>query len=339
MSRHQTQSGFTAVELLITLFVAAAFLIASYQLFSVVVNDGGQARAESRASNVAYDYLRQYTSSAANPCVEYTPLSDSTLSVDGLSDTTVTVTITCPDYSTDELSKVEVTVSYNDPQQTVKYGTYTSGSDGTPNGEIINGLVGWWKLNGNANSSIGNLNGTTFNVTPRTGQDNIANHAYSFNGSSSYIDVGDSDALTLGNFSLSLWLKTSITSAQRLLNKETSGQSSYGLLINNSMLYFFVDGTWGSHYIRDTGPVVTDDVWHHVLASRSESTLYLYIDGQLIATRPNSTTETLDNNTNLLFGKHYTSIQWLNGSMDDVRIYNRALTSTEISTLYSRGAQ
>jgi len=68
MIRRQRQdSGFTAVELLITLFVAAAFLIAAYQLFNLVVKDGGSTRAESRAANVAYDYLRQYAASSPAP--------------------------------------------------------------------------------------------------------------------------------------------------------------------------------------------------------------------------------------------------------------------------------
>lgn len=126
MNRRQYQQGFTAVELLVTLFVAAAFLIAGYQLFSVVIRDGGQTQAEAKAANVAYDYLRRYTPSATNPCTEITPLTNSAVAVAGLVDTTVTVTIGCASPATTTLSKVEVAVSYNNPRKTVRYATYVN---------------------------------------------------------------------------------------------------------------------------------------------------------------------------------------------------------------------
>lgn len=118
------QSGFTAAELLITLFVAAAFLVSGYQLYNVIIKDSGQTRAESRASNVAYDYMRRYSSSATVPCTETTPLNNSTISVAGLSASSVTVAITCPYSSTTSISKVDISVKYNNPQKVVKYATY-----------------------------------------------------------------------------------------------------------------------------------------------------------------------------------------------------------------------
>jgi Tfp pilus assembly protein PilE len=124
MIKHNAQSGFTAAELLITLFVAAAFLVSGYQLYNVIIKDSGQTRSESRASNVAYDYMRRYTASATGPCAVTTPVNNSTITVSGLSAVSVTVAITCPYSSTTAVSKVEVTVLYNNPQQTVKYSTY-----------------------------------------------------------------------------------------------------------------------------------------------------------------------------------------------------------------------
>lgn len=119
-----TRPGFTVVELLITLFVAAAFLVSGYQLYNVIIKDGGQTRGESRASNVAYDYLRRYSASTVSPCAASTPVSNAPISVAGISNVTVTVAITCPYTSTTSISKVEVTVLYNTPQQTVEYATY-----------------------------------------------------------------------------------------------------------------------------------------------------------------------------------------------------------------------
>lgn len=123
MSKNVEQ-GFTVVELLITLFVAAAFLVSGYQLYNAIIKDGGQTRGESRASNVAYDYLRRYSASTVSPCVASTPVSAASVSVAGISNVTVTVAITCPYTSTTSISKVEATVLYNNPQQTVRYATY-----------------------------------------------------------------------------------------------------------------------------------------------------------------------------------------------------------------------
>lgn len=118
------QTGFTAVELLITLFVAAAFLVSGYQLYNLVIKDGGQTRAQARASNVAYDYMRRYSTVAANPCINSTPVNGEDLTVTGLSAVTVNVEISCPYDNATSVSKIEVTVLYNNPQKTVMYGTY-----------------------------------------------------------------------------------------------------------------------------------------------------------------------------------------------------------------------
>jgi len=124
MTRMTKQSGFTAVELLITLFVAAAFLVSGFQLYNLIVKDSGQTRADARASNVAYDYLRRYSTSAVNPCVATTPVNNAAISVTGLSAVTVSVSITCPYTATTSVSKISVSVQFNNPQQTVEYDTY-----------------------------------------------------------------------------------------------------------------------------------------------------------------------------------------------------------------------
>lgn len=126
MSKIAAQNGFTVVELLITLFIAAAFLVSGYQLFNLIIKDGGQTRAESRASNVAYDYLRKYSSSAVFPCVVSTPVNNAAITVTGIANVRVTVALTCPYASNTSVTKVSVTLTYNNPLQTVKYATYVN---------------------------------------------------------------------------------------------------------------------------------------------------------------------------------------------------------------------
>ena len=127
-SRRQTMSpsnGFTTVELLVTLFISALFLVSGYQLYDVIMKDGGNSRATARASNVAYDYLQRYKPTATNPCTQQTPLTDQSITVDTLSAVTITVAITCPYSSTTpSISKVSVTIKYNTPQKTINNATY-----------------------------------------------------------------------------------------------------------------------------------------------------------------------------------------------------------------------
>ena len=128
MKKHVIQSGFTIAELLITLFIAATFLTAGYQIYAAVIRDGGLARAESRASNVAYEYLRRYSATVSNPCAASSPLVNSAITVSKLSSVTVSVDITCPYTATTSISKVTVTVLYNTPQAKVTYATLVKGA-------------------------------------------------------------------------------------------------------------------------------------------------------------------------------------------------------------------
>lgn len=61
MAKHHQQSGFTTIELLITLFVAFAFIAAFYRLFTVIDQSTAESRWQSTASSLAYTNLRKYT--------------------------------------------------------------------------------------------------------------------------------------------------------------------------------------------------------------------------------------------------------------------------------------
>lgn len=126
MLEHNQGSGFTVVELLITLFIAAAFLVSGYQLYSVIIKDGGEARLQSRAANVAYDYLQRYEDSATNPCTASTPLNNSSITVEGLSAVFITVKISCPYTATTSVTKVTATVTYGAGGDVVSNATYVT---------------------------------------------------------------------------------------------------------------------------------------------------------------------------------------------------------------------
>lgn len=89
-------SGFSAIELLITLFIAVMFLVSGYQLYATVIKDSDEIRMSTSANNVANDYLQRYKPSSTNPCTPQEIMTDSSITVTGLTDVTVSVSIECP---------------------------------------------------------------------------------------------------------------------------------------------------------------------------------------------------------------------------------------------------
>jgi hypothetical protein len=130
MKIRQEQSGFSAVELLISLFIAVAFVGAGYQLYSVIVKDSGEARLRAKANNIAYDNLRTYTPQATTPCSVVTPTPTPTAPIAtgdfGLPNASITVTFSCPYGTLDTTSKLSVQVLYGTPQQEVIHAIFVT---------------------------------------------------------------------------------------------------------------------------------------------------------------------------------------------------------------------
>ena len=125
--KYLAESGFSAVELLITLFVAVAFIATGYQLYTIIINDGGEARMRARASNIAYDNLRRYMSQATDLCTVFTPTPAATIPANsGLSNASITVTPTCPYGNSVSLTKIQVSVKYGSPQKEVLHAIFVN---------------------------------------------------------------------------------------------------------------------------------------------------------------------------------------------------------------------
>lgn len=339
------QEGFTAVELLITLFVAAAFLIASYQLFNLVIKDGGATRAESRASNVAYDYMRQYASSATTiPCTQSSPLSDSAITVDGLTNATVDVDVNCAPDAPTSLSEVTVTVSYNAPRQTVTYTTYTSATGNTATSDITNGLAAWWKLNGDATASVGSPDGVITDAVPTT-HNAIQNTAMQFNGTTAKIVGNSTYGINSRNITLSMWVyNPTATNSGLFMNVGNGSSTGFGVGIgaaraDNStpgtkLLILYENVRWAA----STTDVGTG--WHYVVAEiDGNGNPSAYIDGVAVAGLTTGNPPAAPTGTVTLGGSQAADARFFKGSLDDMRVYNRQLSLAEIITLYGNGAQ
>ena len=114
--------GFSAVELLITLFIGATFLLAGYQLFIYSLRANADARLMAQVSNEAYSHLREHAAEAAgSECSAGTPANNQLLTIDDVNNPRLTVTITCPYGSgagSDAVSRVTARITYAAPTGT-----------------------------------------------------------------------------------------------------------------------------------------------------------------------------------------------------------------------------
>jgi prepilin-type N-terminal cleavage/methylation domain-containing protein len=137
-THHLIEKGFTAVELLITLFIAAIFLFAGYQLYIQVLKDGADASKTALMSNAVYERLRKEIATVTdnNPagCTTSTlspyPKTE-TPTISGFSSVTYTVSVSCPMGTAKQadLFLVSVSSSYNDSTATtkvLKHATYAN---------------------------------------------------------------------------------------------------------------------------------------------------------------------------------------------------------------------
>ncbi len=139
-TRKSADSGFTIIELLVTLFVAAIFLIAGYQIYTTVIRTDGQTKAQVIAQNTAQDYLERYRTSVPSPCVASTPLTNSPITVAGLVNVTISVTVSCPKSGAiSTLSKIDVLLQYGNqsPQAQIAYSAWSYSQDACGAGYII----------------------------------------------------------------------------------------------------------------------------------------------------------------------------------------------------------
>lgn len=331
--------GFTVVELLITLFVAAAFLVSGYQLFNAIIKDGGQTRAEAKASNAAYDYLRRYSSSATNPCVYSKPLDNSSVTIPGIAATLATVEISCPYSSQPSVSKIDVTILYNNPQQTVKYTTLVNGVGYDADSISPVGLVGWWKFNGNATTSVGTANGTVTGATLTSGQDGQVNTAYNFSTACcQYIATSALPALP-SSISISAWIYPVAYPSERaaiVVNPAADGY--YFSLNSDASLQSYWYGTSSPGYHTTPAGTIPLNQWSFTTVTWSGSQVKLYINGTLRTTVSTGGGGAASGLVHIGAQASSSSRQFA-GKLDDIRIYSRTLTDLEVSNLYAEGAE
>jgi hypothetical protein len=80
---------------------------------------------------------------------------------------------------------------------------------------------------------------------------------------------------------------------------------------------------------------VNDNYWHYVSAVNKANTLSLFVDGVFQSSTIGNGNLNMSNEAFLTIGRHPTQPMFFAGVIDDVRLYNRALSATEVQTLYA----
>jgi hypothetical protein len=206
-----------------------------------------------------------------------------------------------------------------------------------------NGLMGWWSLNGNANDASANNNhGTNNGAVDTTDRYGNPNSAYFFNGSSSYISIPTSASLEspTTNLTMSAWVKLS--------GYSLVGQSFGPILTKsnnsaNAFMYRFTIDMNGISYYAGTNNWTTNtgaafnfslNQWYLLTAVLDSFNSYFYLNDSLIAA--NAFTTNIANNTlPLEIGRDVPGItEVFNGIIDDIGIWNVALTQQQITDLF-----
>lgn len=202
-----------------------------------------------------------------------------------------------------------------------------------------NGLVGWWPFDGNANDeSVSGNNGTVNGSVLTSDRFGTVNSAYSFDGIDDRINILISN-IAQGNSprTISFWAlylgDISNNNQQIVGYGGTITNERFSILYRPSELKVDICA-----HNNDFGAVVNNvlNFWHFYTAVYNGSNVTLYLDGQIIAqsiknynTIGNEVFVGYNGNFNHEFGEPY------HGKIDDIGIWNRALSASEISSLYA----
>lgn len=208
---------------------------------------------------------------------------------------------------------------------------------------LTDNLVSYWKLDSNSNDSLGVSNGTDTAITYST-PSKIGNAAQ-FNGTTSRVNLGTGNACTAG-LTISMWVQTSAITGQLLFSK-TNGVSAatdsyyvyyYNAGGSNMKIQGFVGSGTADYYTDST--IVSLASMSHVVFTDDKTTSSIYINGALNTSLAHTALASLNGAASRTwigaFGS--TPSLFMNGSIDEVGLWNRAITLSEVGQLYNGGA-
>lgn len=222
-----------------------------------------------------------------------------------------------------------------------------SSSGGLPPSTLLTNLYAVYKAENNANDSLGAYNGTAQGgLTYSTGK---SGDAFTFNGTNAYVSLPDNSFNFTGDFSVSGWINQSTTPSYHMImgnQNSTGGASGYsGWLVwvwNNKLTFDIYDNTTGAGSGRwQTTSTLATNTWIHFAVTKKPNQaakIYLNgtINGQLIYGSDTANVSYLPTTYSVIGANKYSSLDgYFNGLIDELSVFNKELTSTEITELYN----
>lgn len=215
------------------------------------------------------------------------------------------------------------------------------------NSQLTNNIVAYWKLDGNASDASGSNTGTVIGATADS-QGKISS-AYSFDGTDDYVSAPNSTSLNIqGNtISLSAWIKPSEIKTQMIVTKikevgtHTSPYFQYNLQLYGPSTNLYprfclsINGT--IYYAAKSTLNLTLNQWYHVVGTYDGTNMRLYLNGSQVDTTSISGNITAYS-TPVYLGVNGALGEAFKGAIDEVGIWNRTLTASEVTQLYNAGA-
>jgi hypothetical protein len=216
-----------------------------------------------------------------------------------------------------------------------------------------NGLVGWWPFNGNAQDESGNGNNGTVNGATLTA-DRFGNvdEAYSFDGINNWIEIANNSSYSFllnNSYTLNFWFNINHTTNTMSFIGQGDGDGQY----QNKFWRSYLSQDAITNHIRGdlSDPNDTknnylnfsNSTWHMLTMVRSyNNTLKLFIDGIEVDTDTDVTgvASPFSATRNIIIGAFLNAyngqlMEYLEGKLDDIGIWNRALTQEEVTALYT----
>ncbi len=223
---------------------------------------------------------------------------------------------------------------------------------------LSQGLVGDYSFNGNANDNSGFGNhGIVWGATLATGKSGQPFTAYHFDGSTNYIEVPNSPTLNLDT-AMTLYavfkpegFYNGPCQANTLLNKWSSinGGTGYGLIFSDNVYDLDCNNIDTNHSVPqgvtagnnwwqglyNFGLFIHTNQWYCLTFTQLGDTQKIYVDGLLYVSAFVNNIHAGANTDPLFFGKNNLGIPSYTGIIDDIKIYNRALSAIEVAALCS----
>jgi hypothetical protein len=207
---------------------------------------------------------------------------------------------------------------------------------------LTDGLLAHYTFSANAQDISGNNNhGTVSGAVLTQDRFNAPNKAYKFNGSSDFIAINKGLQLSQ-NYTVSAWINTNILSSnwQTVISKyETNLFGPYWFGVHLDRPNAWISNGSGTYTFFDSDRAIPTNRWIHLAWTGQGTVGKVYVNGVLDGTR---TIPLMTQNNDLVtIGKQvvwagFDSYCWFNGSLDEIRLYNRAFTPCEITNLYDK---